>query len=198
MFLKFIGPIQSLFRGNDRFHIGKIYQVNNPEKAEELKALKWFEEVSDPRRTAEAAEPVLTPPSAPKEDEVKKTGGVKITAAPKEVGDATQDEGRGDIGADFVKTGVPPLQPVEAVKEIVSEEDSRPRLPASAFTSKKAAIAWAKEHLGEDLDVNRALGTLNNDIATAYGRKFNRGTVEDDNDDDTRDENTKVEAVIVV
>jgi hypothetical protein len=89
--------------------------------------------------------------------------------------------------------------PVEAekVEEQRSPEDDYPRLPSQQFTSKALAVAWAKQNLGVELDKNKSITWLNKEIVKLHGEKYARPEESEEVEDDTRDENTKTEAITV-
>lgn len=105
-------------------------------------------------------------------------------------------------GNTLISTEKEPAAGVEGdVDEIVEEHqdpaDQYPRLPASQFTSKKEAIKWAEDNLGAQLDKNKSIVWLNNEIVRLHGEKYGRPDEAEEVDDDTREENTKVDAVVV-
>jgi hypothetical protein len=71
-------------------------------------------------------------------------------------------------------------------------------LPAQSFVSKKVAAEWALKNLDLTLDKKRSLTELNRLIVEEYGKKFGaKDNAEQVEDEETREENTKIEAIQV-
>jgi hypothetical protein len=181
-FLKFIGPMVTLSQGKNKFEKGKIYLVQDEDRAMDMIETGRFQQTRDPRSKKTEEEPV-------------RRGGVRIQRSEPKFEKPPETAGfeRGDIStADLQNGGAQ----ADAVHEAPNPEDDHPRLPAEPFTSKRECIEWAKTNLDLELDKSRSVTELNRKIVEAYGIKFKQPDAEE-LDDDTRDENTKVDAIIV-
>ena len=177
VFLKFTGPMRTLSRGKMKFEKGRIYKVLDLDVADDLLDTGRFQETHDP--------------SKPPPERRRRSGGVRIRQQKED-----QSE-RGDLSQKDLKEGGGSQVTEGTVEQVREPEDDRPKLPAQGFTSKKEAAKWAQENLGLKLDTSKAITTLNKQIVQAYGEKFSAQNSADDFDDDTREENTTVDAVVV-
>lgn len=192
-FLKFTGPMRTLTQRGVKFEKGKIYRVDDEERALDMIESGRFQQVRDPtKKKGETEKPT-------------RRGGVQITRNRERTDDADMSE-RGDLSrADLHTEGdaddkqdKPASEKPVQVKEDGSEDDpNRPKLPAQQFTSKNGAIKWAKDNLGINLDKTRSLSELNRTIVTEFGKKYSPPKSAEQDDDDTREENTTVDAVVV-
>lgn len=193
MFLKFIGPMATLTQGKNKFIREHIYKVFDKERGLDMIDTGRFQQTRDPS--------VLAEKNAPRR-------GVRINTK-RETREEAEAAGRppeglsserGDMSqADLTRAGSADHREAEEVQEAHTPRDDHPRLPSGAFTSKKGAIAWADKNLGLTLDRNRSITELNRLVVEAYGRKFGAADgAEELDEDDTRDENTQVGAVVVV
>jgi hypothetical protein len=85
----------------------------------------------------------------------------------------------------------------QEIKEERPPEADYPRLPSQQFTSKKEAAAWAVKNLGVQLDTSKSVVWLNKEIVRLHGEKYPQPEEGEAEEDDTRDENTTVEAIPV-
>lgn len=211
MFLEFVGPMRTLTKGRMKFEKGKIYRVDDDDIGMDMIETTRFKQVRDPTKKREAAPE-------------RRRGGVQINRTPRPEAREEQSE-RGDMSradltnlsenrkqegeqgekplfedaeTDEIDTGSESSQSSE-IREVREDgdEDNRPKLPATSFTSKGAIVKWAKDNLDLDLDKGRSLSELNRVLATEYGKRYAPPETGADEDDDTRDENTKVQAIVV-
>jgi hypothetical protein len=178
MFLKFVGPMASLTKGRFKFEKGKIYRVDDEDMALDMIESTRFQQVRDPSAGRAPA----------------RKGGVQVTVKKPKADDGPDMSERGDMSRDDLLNL--PKDDIAQVDED-GDPDARPKLPAAGFTSKKAAVDWAKKHLDLDLDRNKAVTTLNREVETAYLAKYRSEDADDDGDADTREENTTIEAIPV-
>lgn len=196
MFLKFIGPMRTLTQRGVRFEKGKVYKVIDEDRAFDMIESGRFQQVRDPSEKK----------AAPAEG--RKYGGVRINRQ-RERRDTDMDMSeRGDLSRDDLlnlsekaeaegEKSEAAEEQGPAVAEVKEQDDNRPKLPATQFTSKNGAVKWAKDNLGLDLDKHRSLSELNRTIVTEYGKRYAPPPSAEDDDDGTREENTKVDAVVV-
>jgi hypothetical protein len=225
MFLKFIGPMATLSRGKLKFEKDKIYKFLDDEKAFDALDTGRFQQVRDPTQAPKRGERrggVRINSRSERgdfsQDDLRR-GGDRAQRPPREAETLYiyKEEGSDEEhattdpdevlqeGRTFVRKDTKAVEPEKGVEGEVDEieeqrepEDDHPRLPASQFTSKREAAEWAKKNLGVDLDTKKSIVSLNNTIVEIYTKKFGKKDDPDEVDDDgTREENTKVEAVTV-
>lgn len=183
MFLKFIGPMRTLHQGKMKFEKDRIYKVLDHERALDMIDTGRFQQTRDPAAPAD---------KGPRR-------GVRINTRHEDQAPPENRPERGDLSqADLDRGGSIDDRLVAEVSEAKAPGDDHIRLPASQFTSKKDAVEWAELHLGVKLDRNRSITELNNRVVEEYGRKFGaRDDAEHLDEDDTREENTTIEAIVV-
>lgn len=184
VFVKFTGPMATLTQGKMKFIKDRIYKVLDPEKALDMIETGRFQQTRDPSKPAPARR------------------GVRIRQERQEPKAERGDLSPADLRNGGEKNPRPsaagPVEGIEGeVETVKTAEDGYPRLPSQPFTSKVEAVKWARENIGVELDKSRSITELNRRVIEEHGKKYGAQQAAEDIDDDTRDENTKVEAVTV-